>query len=409
MFRRVSTPLASKPPTTSRTTRGVHFTLVGVTYVGISLLVGLAALKSQANLLYLMFGLAMGGLLISGVLSSRVSRAARVLDRQVPEQVVAGRPFTIRYLLQNRRTWGPAYSLHLQEMASLPHLAATPEAYVPSIPPASTVEIDVPALAVRRGQPRLGPVRLATRFPLRLLTRYRTGMFPQEIVVLPALGRLHRDLLAEVSEGVVRRRRRRMWLSSADEYSGVREYRPGDNPRLIHWRQSARTGQLIVRETTRHRPDRLMLVLDLSCDRDDRQGLERREAIISCAATLGCEALERGFHVGLIANVQPLVALAPAGGLQHRPRLLSALARLPDEPVIALSSALRRTRWPVAWRGRCVLLAVSPSQSLHNSIRYLAERAGKTISMVASDPKFAEWFEPPAVLRPTTGKNQVNP
>jgi uncharacterized protein (DUF58 family) len=390
---------AAKTSDKAKASRGASFTVVGVTYVLISLLVGLAALNSQANLLYLMFGLAMGGLLVSGVLSSRMNRSCQLLARQIHSQVVVGRPFTIRYLLRNRRAWGRAYSLHVEEKATTPQLTAAPEVFVPSIPADSTVEAEVTALAKQRGHFRLGALRLSTRFPFRLLTRYQTYTLSQEVVVLPALGRLHRDLLAEVSDGAVRRRRRRQWISSSEEYSGVREYRPGDNPRLIHWHRSARTGQLIIRETSRHRPDRLMIVLDLTTNADDPLRHQSIESIVSCAATLACEGLERGFHVGLVVNAEPLVVLGPAGGWRHRPRILTALAKLPNETDLPLAESLQRTRWPVAWRGRCVVMATTPSKSLHNSIRYLAERAGRTVSVVASDPKFADWFEPPECIR----------
>src|ERR1041385_9564939 len=51
-------------------------------------------------------------------------------------------------------------------------------------------------------------------------------------------------------------------IKGEEEYYGVREYRIGDNPRRIHWRRTAQTGQLMVRDMAKTRDLRFWGLLD---------------------------------------------------------------------------------------------------------------------------------------------------
>jgi len=58
------------------------------------------------------------------------------------------------------------------------------------------------------------------------------------------------------------RRRPRVHPTAQAEIHGVRSYRSGDNPRLIHWRTSARRGELMVRELEDVPSDNLLVIVD---------------------------------------------------------------------------------------------------------------------------------------------------
>jgi uncharacterized protein (DUF58 family) len=112
------------------------------------------------------------------------------------------------------------------------------------------------------------------------------------------------------------------------EFLGVREYRPGDPPRHVHWRTTAHAGRLIVKEFAEEQQPALTLALDLSPatapggpDVDDSP----LELGTKLAASLARHAAERGLPVRLLTNSRAWPA--PAGPLSPW-ALLSYLARV---------------------------------------------------------------------------------
>src|SRR5579862_6168115 len=80
----------------------LDFSLTGLVYCSMMLFMGLAAMNSQANLLFGVFGLMIGILLVSGVISTTVLRGLSV-NRQLPEHGVVGQTLTIVYEFHNRK------------------------------------------------------------------------------------------------------------------------------------------------------------------------------------------------------------------------------------------------------------------------------------------------------------------
>src|SRR5215470_10754756 len=80
----------------------IDFSLTGLVYCSMMLFMGLAAMNSQANLLFGVFGLMIGILLVSGVISRFVLRGLDV-HRALPEHGVVGQPLTITYEFENRK------------------------------------------------------------------------------------------------------------------------------------------------------------------------------------------------------------------------------------------------------------------------------------------------------------------
>src|SRR5580765_7894730 len=92
------TPVRRKPP--------LDFSLTGLVYCAMMMFMGLAAINSQANLLFGVFGLMIGILLISGVVSRKVLRRLDV-RRVLTDHAVVGRPTTITYQIKNRKRFWP--------------------------------------------------------------------------------------------------------------------------------------------------------------------------------------------------------------------------------------------------------------------------------------------------------------
>jgi uncharacterized protein (DUF58 family) len=182
-----------------------------------------------------------------------------------------------------------------------------------------------------RGRYAWGVLAATCGYPFGLLQR-RVILAPaEEILVLPRLGRLHAGRLrrflrpaAPVAERTARGARRH--ASARTEFHGLRAFRSGDSPRWIHWRTSARCGELMVREFEAPPTDDLIVVLDPFVE-DGRPSDADLDAAVSFAATVCWERCrQRGDRLVLALAGTDLVMLDGVTGPEHALRLLECLA-----------------------------------------------------------------------------------
>src|SRR2546427_12161376 len=102
-------------PTVVRRKPSLDFSVTGLVYCSMMLFMGLAAMNSQANLLFGVFGLMIGVLLISGVISRMVLRRL-TLNRVLPEHGVVGQSMTVAYEFTNSKRFWPSLSVTVAEL-----------------------------------------------------------------------------------------------------------------------------------------------------------------------------------------------------------------------------------------------------------------------------------------------------
>src|ERR671918_2848670 len=96
---RRSRPIPTLNPATATVMHrkpSLDFSVTGLVYCSMMMFMGLAAMNSQASLLFGVFGLMIGILLVSGVVSKIVLRKLSV-RRMLPELAVVGQPTTVTY------------------------------------------------------------------------------------------------------------------------------------------------------------------------------------------------------------------------------------------------------------------------------------------------------------------------
>lgn len=192
--------------------------------------------------------------------------------------------------------------------------------------PLQTVDLPLTVDTPRRMVIPLGPVNVVRRDPLGLYERLIRLPVTASVVVHPAIVTLPplsagfvRDLEGETSRD----------LTDADlSFHALREYVPGDDRRHIHWRSSAKTGRMMVRQYEQTRRSRMMIVCDTRADSylDD----DEFELAVSVAASLGVRALRDSRDVGFI------VARSGQTHASNRSRLATLN---PVDAVTTLSSA----------------------------------------------------------------------
>jgi uncharacterized protein (DUF58 family) len=180
-----------------------------------------------------------------------------------------------------------------------------------------------------RGPRRWGAFRVSTGYPFGLFRWQRALALDEEVIVLPRLGHLHRGQLRRClpPTGLSTDRdaqQARRHPTAQSEFHGLRAFRSGDSPRWIHWRTSARCGELMVREFEDVPNENLVVVLDLAGAR-----LATLEAAINLTATICWEwCRQKGDHLTLaLTHPEPVIH----NGITSRElaeRLLECLAVL---------------------------------------------------------------------------------
>lgn len=287
--------------------------------LGGATLVGIAAVSSGNNLLYLLVSLLLALIVVSGVFSERSLHGLR-LTLTAPADVHAGQPTVLALTVFNSKRWMASHSLRVATLPAvgaaalvIPLLRAGGERVV-------TWEVTLP----RRGRHRLPAVRATTRFPFGLFEKAAPPVPGAEVIVFPALVLLSleaRRALDGDGEQTARR------LGQGHELYALREYVPGDDPRLVHWRSSAKAGTLVVRDLEAPTQLDTRIVLVGSGVRD----AERRERGLSETASLAVELLAAGAAVELTG---PGVLVPVGTGAAQTRRILTTLALFDPEVAV---------------------------------------------------------------------------
>lgn len=302
------------------------------------------------------FGLLVGGLVVSVAMSLHVLRAVTV-HRLLPTHGVAGEAMVLRYRITNTKSWMPVFNLIITETWGKkqngwkkigpvadppPRLAGRPYGWGMHLGPKQSVQAEAPCWPSRRGVLHFERIELTTSFPFGVIRCALVVDHVGEVLIFPHLYRINRRLIHRMHQIDIGGADRRERPSDTGDFFGLRSYRPGDSLKMIDWKHSARTGELICREMTRHSPPKVMLALDLIDDaaatgpKSDKAGpaepvAERHvliERAVSLAASVICDAHLRGYQIGLIVHGVETASFPIHHSLPHRTRMLEALARL---------------------------------------------------------------------------------
>jgi uncharacterized protein (DUF58 family) len=199
----------------------------------------------------------------------------------------------IEVSLQFRHT-GLKPALLINGLEQCPFAPADEQAqpfFIPTLFKSQVSNLTYQTTCDRRGSYAFAPIRMWSRGPFGLFLTRRTLAVSSEILIYPAyypLKRLHVFEKREFAEQSALR------LGQGSQVVGTREYRPGDSLRQIHWRSTAHTGQLVVKEFSDDEQQSFTVVLDLQADITPDQGkLSPFETAIRLAATFGYYATRK--------------------------------------------------------------------------------------------------------------------
>ena len=328
MFRRQPT----NPPTDPSTFRrraSLNFSLTGGVYVCMMLFMGVAAINSQANLLFGIFGLMIGVLLIGGVISRLVLKGLTV-ERVLPDHGCVGDTLTVQYQFTNRKRYWPSLSVVLAEVDGAEAFSKQPHCFLLHVAAGMTATVPMVLVLKRRGLHALNHYQLITSFPFGFVRRAVTRSVQNSLLIYPPLAEVSPKLLAMCQSADTYGERSRPQPGGADEFYGVKEYRAGDNPRWIYWRRSARAGTLVSKEMTRAAPPRVMILVDSCALQRAIEEHVRRRAVHCDGRVAGGGCVEQGLAVGLCTGRGNGPTSPPHAANATKPSCFPSLASCPS-------------------------------------------------------------------------------
>jgi uncharacterized protein (DUF58 family) len=235
----------------------------GIVYLGIMLMLAIAALLGHSNMLLLVFGMMAGPFILNGWIVISMLRSVSV-KRVLPQSVVAGELFSAEIVLRNDKVLLSSRLIEIRD--SISGLDTQQEAVLTfvRVPPLSSRSGSYQLRISKRGRYRFGPIRISSRFPLGIGERGITTDSQSLLLVHPGIGRLYPGWLTQEQETseTTSRVPSRIGVFD-DEFHRIREYRAGDHPRTVHWRSTAKRGELMVKEYDQRRDSDLTVLLDL--------------------------------------------------------------------------------------------------------------------------------------------------
>lgn len=271
-----------------------RITREGWIYILGIVLVALAAINTGNNLLFLILASLIASILMSGILSS-ITLAGVELNLQLPEHIFAGQTVRASVELCNEKQTLPSFSLRVEAAKKKDQTAValleTP-VYFPYLPRQQSVKQSVPLLFPQRGVYRQEAFRIVTRFPFGFLQKARRLDLATEALVYPAVAASTEFL--EVLPGLQGAMESHFKGPGQDLYA-LRGYLPNDSARHVHWKASARFGELMVREFAREDDCRVLLVFDPQSPAAQADGRSTDRERFERAVTF-CAALAWSFH-----------------------------------------------------------------------------------------------------------------
>lgn len=292
----------------------VRVTNLGLGFVLMTLVVAIGATNTGNNGLYILVSLFMAALLVSGVVSRRnVEKLSLALEG--PAEIFAGEPARFTLKLRN--------SGRLPRRAILVKIsgAASPILFG-RIDGGAEVSRGVDLVFPKRGKRSVESLLVYSGYPIGLFRKGRLHTVADERVIYPALilKAPPRPDPHEAESGDPRARAK----GRGSEVRHLRDAVLGDDPRDVHWPQTARQGKFIIKERAAEEGHDAVVILDLHRPRGADAGWEARfERAVSEAAGLALQLMARGNRVGLVLGTE---AMAAGVGPAHRRGLLLALA-----------------------------------------------------------------------------------
>jgi uncharacterized protein (DUF58 family) len=314
-------------------------TKLAVFVFAFSVILWIAGALLDVRVFYALSAFGFASLIVSMVLLFNAGRGIEIFRRN-PARARRGDTLVMELEIRSR----PGLShcgLIVADVNPVCGLGLEPIIWVSGLRGGETLLVSYEFEAAVRGEHELGPVEVTTTDPLGLFRRRREIQCPGRLLVLPAwepvallpFNSRQRSYLVGVERASVE--------GEGQEFFGIREYRPGDGMRFVHWRTTARYRRPMVRQFENESRPNISIFLDTSMPAEDDETAEAAlDRIAATGLSLALHILDTGSRVSCAAAGQETGHLDTLGGEVQRQQVLQYIARLRPTPDIPAGYAL---------------------------------------------------------------------
>ncbi|WP_449540504.1 DUF58 domain-containing protein [Ferdinandcohnia sp. Marseille-Q9671] len=264
------------------------------------------------------------GSLVDIVFSPR--KKELTVKRRVEAEMERGLPTTVKLEITNNSTYDVMFRL----------IDGVPDSFTQAFPLKGSLSKETTSVysyetrPLERGDYQISKLYLRYKSMLGLWEKQLTFPLSTQIKVIPDLSEARQYLENAqkylLYDGVKIRKQQ----SGTGEFSKVRSYVVGDDPRTINWRQTAKLHQVMTNEYEPEHGKYITILLD--CGRMMGAELEkgnRLERAVESAITVATAALQNGDHVSVLAFSTDVKVFVPAGkGMPHLQTILQSIYHL---------------------------------------------------------------------------------
>ena len=281
-----------------RTYFRIKITFTGWLFLALCIAIGFAALNTGNNLLYLIFAMMLSFLVLSGILSNNTLSNIH-LNARYPSRIFARQNIRTKIHIQNNKKWFPSFAVVIQAKSkNIDHIQSS---FIVKIPPESSRETKTSFQFSKRGYQNLPSYQLETTYPFGLVKKFIDARSAHKSLIYPELFPI-KSILNIQSMNIGQRLSRKKG-DSGNPY-GIRDFVYGDHYRYIHWKSSAKSQNLRIKEFETEKRNKVNIQLKLLPN--DKTEEKWRELAVSATASLIQAFSDQNFRINLQINDQTI-------------------------------------------------------------------------------------------------------
>lgn len=295
----------------------MKITREGKRFILATVLIAVAAVNTGNNLIYLIFSLMLSMILLAVVLL-RMNLSRISLEVSIDHPVFAGEQTYASFTIKNSKKLIPAYSVRVTASG------ATDPVYCAYIAPKDSVKKEIKITFKKRGLYSYGKFFVQSGFPFILFEKSTAVKVSGEVLVYPALMEVE-QFMPDISglEGFGTGKT----AGAGNEIHSIREFRYGDDRRNIHWKASAKTSRIMVKEFALTDIRKITVIID--------NLLPSQKEIFEKTLSLGGSLAQYFLEAGYFVRVLSCKKVIPFGtGGEHLFKVLDILALMQEEDAV---------------------------------------------------------------------------